>query len=105
MKKNMVKETKSELKKVIWPTKKTVVNGTVVVAVMVVLVGAIILAFDLVSSELIKLVMGGNDVSIADFIEATEHDHDHAEENDEAENIETPAENSEPTIENSEVTE
>ena len=52
MKNNMVKETKSELKKVIWPSRKDVINGTVVVAVMVIVVGAIILAFDFASSAL-----------------------------------------------------
>ena len=57
MKNNMVKETKSELKKVIWPSRKDVINGTAVVAVMVLIVGAIILAFDFLSSALIKNII------------------------------------------------
>ena len=108
MKNNMIKETKSELKKVIWPTKKAVFNGTVVVAVMVILVGAIILVFDLLSSELVKKIISRDEISITDLIEATEHDHDHdhADENSTDEKTQTPIdENSEPTIDNNEVTE
>jgi len=108
MKNNMVKETKSELKKVIWPTRKTVLNGTLVVAVMVVLVGAIILVFDFFSSALVKKIISDDQFSITD-IDHTGHDHEHEEEgteNTENENVQTPVdENSEPTIDNNEVTE
>ena len=102
MKKNMVKETQSELKKVIWPTKKTVVNGTVVVAVMVILVGVLIVAFDLLSSTVIKKIIG-DDMSNISYIES-----DNQEESDTTveENAQNPVEeNSEPTIDNTEVTE
>ena len=99
MKNNMVKETKSELKKVIWPTKKDVLNGTVVVAVMVVLVGAIILAFDFVSSALIKKIISDENFSITE-IDHTGHDHENEEDNNTVVD-----ENSEPTIDNNEVTE
>jgi preprotein translocase subunit SecE len=110
MKNNMVKETKSELKKVIWPTKKAVLNGTVVVAVMVVLVVAIILVFDLLSNALVKKLISRNEISITDLVGTEEHDHDHEHEdvveNSTDENEQTPVEeNSEPTIDNSEVTE
>ena len=94
--KNMLKETKSELKKVIWPSRKDVINGTVVVAVMVIIVGAIILAFDFASSALVKKIISRDDFVITDIVD--EHEgHDHAENNVE--------ENSEPTIDNNEVTE
>ena len=103
MKKNMVKETKSELKKVIWPTRSDVLKGTVTVAVMVVLVGAIILVFDFLSSALVKKVISDENFSITDIEDHTGHDHDH---DHEEENAQTPVEeNSEPTIENNEVTE
>lgn len=114
MKNNVVKETKSELKKVIWPTKKTVLNGTVVVAVMVILVGAIILVFDMMSSELVKALISSGELSITDILDEAEHDHDHDHEDDVVEDladdvdtdIQTPVEeNSEPTIDNTEVTE
>jgi preprotein translocase subunit SecE len=100
MKNNMVKETKSELKKVIWPTRSDVLKGTVTVAVMVVLVGAIILVFDFLSSALVKKVISDENFSITE-IDHTGHDHEH-----EDENAQTPVEeNSEPTIDNNEVTE
>lgn len=114
MKNNMVKETKSEFKKVIWPTKKTVLNGTVVVTVMVILVGAIILVFDMMSSELVKALISRGDISITDMLNGVEHDHDHDHdhEDDVVEDpiddvdVQTPVgDNSEPTIDNTEVTE
>ena len=104
MKKNVVKETKSELKKVIWPSSKDVVNGTVVVAVMVLIVGAIILVFDFASSALVKKMISNGSISITD-IDHTGHDHE--EENIEnVENAQTPVdESSEPTIDSNVVTE
>ncbi len=41
-----MREMRSELKKVIWPTPKQVLNNTIVVIVMVVVVGMFIGAFD-----------------------------------------------------------
>ena len=96
MKNNMIKETKSELKKVIWPSRKDVINGTVVVAVMVVIVGAIILAFDFASSALVKKIISRDDFVVTD-IDHTGHDHENDEDHEE--------ENSEPTIDNNTVTE
>ena len=106
MKNNMVKETKSELKKVIWPSRKDVINGTVVVAVMVVIVGAIILAFDFASSALVKKIISRDDFVITD-IDHTGHDHEHDHDHEEENPVEGDAqeENSEPTIDNNEVTE
>ena len=103
MKNNMVKETKSELKKVIWPSKKDVINGTVVVAVMVIIVGAIILAFDFASSALVKQIISRDDFVVTD-IDHTGHNHE--DENSVDENTQLPVEeNSEPTIDNNTVTE
>ena len=104
MKKNMVKETQSELKKVIWPTKKTVLNGTAVVAAMVVLVGAIILVFDFLSGALVKKLIEEFSISNTEYSESDVQDAQ--VDNSTEQNEQTPAdENSEPTIDNNEVTE
>ena len=76
MGKNFVKETKSELKKVIWPSRQQVINGTGVVIVMVAIVGIIILGFDFLSSWGVQKIMGVDPSSVSQNIE---HDHDHEE--------------------------
>lgn len=45
-----IKEIKSELKKVTWPTKKQVINNTLIVIALVVLVGLFIFVLDTVFS-------------------------------------------------------
>jgi len=40
------KDTRAELKKVVWPTKKQIVNNTVWVLVLVILVAAVVLGID-----------------------------------------------------------
>ncbi len=42
------KDTKAELKKVVWPTKKQIVNNTVWVLVLVIMVAVVVLGIDLV---------------------------------------------------------
>ena len=42
----ILKDTKAELKKVVWPTKKQIVNNTVWVLVLVILVAAVVLGID-----------------------------------------------------------
>ena len=44
--KNFFKDTKAELKKVIWPTSKQLVNNTLAVITIVLLVGVIVFALD-----------------------------------------------------------
>ena len=44
----ILKDTKAELKKVVWPTKKQIINNTVWVLVLVVIVSAVVLGIDLV---------------------------------------------------------
>ena len=44
----ILKDTKAELKKVVWPTKKQIVNNTLWVLVLVIVVAAIVLGIDLV---------------------------------------------------------
>ncbi len=41
------KDTRAELKKVVWPTGKQVVNNTIWVLVLVAVISAVVLAFDL----------------------------------------------------------
>ena len=48
---------KLELKKVIWPTKKQIVNNTLVVLALVIASGIVIGGFDWVASNLIKLLI------------------------------------------------
>lgn len=42
-----LKNTKSELKKVVWPTKKQITNNTIWVIVLVVIISAVVLGVDL----------------------------------------------------------
>ena len=42
------KDTKAELKKVVWPTKKQIINNTLWVLVLVIMVSAVVLGIDLV---------------------------------------------------------
>lgn len=44
----ILKDTKAELKKVVWPTKKQIINNTVWVLVLVLIVSAVVLGIDLV---------------------------------------------------------
>lgn len=42
------KDTKAELKKVVWPTKKQIINNTVWVLVLVIMIAVVVLGIDLV---------------------------------------------------------
>ena len=59
MGKNVVKETKSELKKVIWPSAKDVTFGTVSVIVISGIIGAYIVASDFLSLNIVNLITTG----------------------------------------------
>ena len=52
------KETKAELKKVQWPTRKQTINNTLIVIACVIVVGIFIGLFDLVAQEGIRLLLG-----------------------------------------------
>ena len=54
VKKHFFKDFKAELKKVIWPTPKQLVNGTVAVIVIVVIIGAIVFGLDAVFEAMNK---------------------------------------------------
>ncbi len=48
MAKGLIKDTKAELKKVVWPSKKQVINNTLMVIVLVIVISIIVLGFDLI---------------------------------------------------------
>ena len=48
MAKNFLKDVKTEMKKVVWPTKKQLINNTVMVLLLVFLFAVVVLTFDLV---------------------------------------------------------
>ena len=60
--KRFFRELRSELKKVVWPTKQQMINNTIIVLFCVLLVGVFIWAFDavagLVVNGIISLVRG-----------------------------------------------
>lgn len=48
MAKGFFKGVKAELKKVVWPTKKQLINNTILVLLLVVALSVIILGFDMI---------------------------------------------------------
>lgn len=48
MAKGFFKGVKSELKKVVWPTKKQLINNTIMVLILVVALSIIVLGFDMI---------------------------------------------------------
>lgn len=55
--KSWLREMKSELKKVQWPTKKQTINNTWIVIVCIVIVGAFIWTFDFLATNLIQALI------------------------------------------------
>lgn len=53
-----LKATKSELKKVVWPTKTQLVNNTGIVIAAIVVIGAIIFGLDSLFTTLASLILG-----------------------------------------------
>ena len=51
------REMKSELKKVVWPTRKHIVNNTVVALVVMVLSAVVIWGFDELAQMIVKAVI------------------------------------------------
>jgi len=54
-----IEETRSELQKVTWPTRRETVNLTVIVFAVGAAVGVYIFAFDVVLAAIIRLIGGG----------------------------------------------
>lgn len=52
------KATKSELKKVVWPTKKQLVNNTLIVIAAIIIIGLIIFGLDSLFTFIANLVWG-----------------------------------------------
>ena len=85
-KKSFFKDFKAELKKVIWPTPKQLVNNTIAVVVIVIITAAIVFVLDVVFDLLNKYginnlkskVRGYDTVQVEDNHD--DHDHDHEEE-------------------------
>ena len=55
---NSIKSTKSEFKKVVWPTKKQLLNNTLVVIAALIVIGLVIFGLDTLFTQLAKLVLG-----------------------------------------------
>lgn len=51
------KDLRSEFKKIVWPTKKQVINNTLVVIVVVVIVGLFVAGLDALLSLLVRLIL------------------------------------------------
>ena len=106
VKKHFFKDFKAELKKVIWPTPKQLVNNTVAVVTIVLLTAVIVFALDAVFDlgnkyGITKLQ------SIVDekFNSEEEHDHEHEEGQDETSSGESSTEDNTITTEGENTTE
>ncbi len=55
---NFLRDVVSELKKVVWPTQKQLINYTIIVLVFVVIVALIIAAFDFTFTQIILRIFG-----------------------------------------------
>ncbi|MGI5971161.1 MAG: preprotein translocase subunit SecE [Oscillospiraceae bacterium] len=51
------REMKSELKKVVWPTRKQLINNTIVVIVMIIIIGIFIWIFDWIAGLGVKALI------------------------------------------------
>ena len=82
VKKHFFKDFKAELKKVIWPTPKQLLNNTVAVATIVLITAAIVFVLDTVFD--LGNIYGITKLqSIVDEKFNSEEDHDHNHENEE----------------------
>ena len=53
-----VKATKSELKKVVWPSRKQLINNTIIVIVAIAIVGIVIFGLDYLFAFIAQLLLG-----------------------------------------------
>ena len=84
VKKHFFKDFKAELKKVIWPTPKQLVNNTVAVVTIVLITAVIVFALDVVFDLGNKYgITYLQNVVDEKFNSEEEHNHDHEEEHDE----------------------
>ncbi len=52
-----LREMKAELKKVVWPSRKTVIRNTLVVIAVVLVLGVLIWIFDFIASGVVKALI------------------------------------------------
>ena len=96
-KKHFFKDFKAELKKVIWPTPKQLVNSTIAVVVIVLITSAIVFVLDLAFDGMNKYLL---DPAKASIIEKTSSNVVEETETAEGENSETVEEANEVSEEN-----
>ena len=53
-----LRDLKGEFKKIVWPSKKQIINNTIVVIVAIIVIGVFIWAIDLGLAALVKLFLG-----------------------------------------------
>ena len=111
-KKRFFKDFKAELKKVIWPTPKQLVNNTAAVVVIVIITAAIVFALDFAVEALnkyginpIKSKVRGTNTVIEQNIDETNNAVENAEANNDVQNVNgTVVENNSAENSNNEVT-
>ena len=99
-KKHFFKDFKAELKKVIWPTPKQIVNNTIAVITIVIITAIIVLVLDLAFEALntyginkIRGLVSSDNITVEE-----EHNHEHEDTSVEGETIEINNETGEGTI-------
>ena len=55
--KRFFKDTKSELKKVVWPTRKQVANNSLVAIVVIVVFAVVVWGFDQIASQAVRALI------------------------------------------------
>ena len=99
-KKHFFKDFKAEIKKVIWPTPKQLVNNTVAIITMVIIIGAIVFVLDLAFDAVNKYGLTNLQKSVQS-IETTDNDESSNEDNsDEESNAEVESSSSTDDAEN-----
>ena len=104
-KRHFLKDVKAELKKVIWPTPKQLLNNTLAVIVSVIIVGVIVFLLDLCFEKIntfgiekLKTVVQSSQNEEADNVIANDTTEDNVVENSDTDNVQ---ENSEDSAEDS----
>ena len=99
-KKHFFKDFKAELKKVIWPTPKQIVNNTIAVITIVIITAIIVLVLDLAFEALntyginkIRGLVSSDNITVEE-----EHNHEHEDTSAEGETVEINNETGEGTI-------
>ncbi len=81
---NYCKATKSELKKVSWPSRKQLINNTIIVVVCVVIVGVIIALLDTIFGLGFNFIINRDDTSSDAVVEEATEDYSLSDEEMEA---------------------